>query len=127
MPAESLKSRLSILLVEDHADTARAIGDLLTTMGHAVRIADSVETAIRGVVEDRFDLIISDVGLPDGNGVSLMHGIRRFCDTPAIALTGYGGDDDVARCLRAGFNRHLTKPVGALQLCAAIDDLRPGG
>jgi CheY-like chemotaxis protein len=115
---------LSILLVEDHPDTALAIGNLLAMMGHTVQSADSVEAAVRVVIGNRFDLIISDVGLPDGNGVSLMHGIRPFCDTPAIALTGYGGDDDVARCLRAGFNRHLTKPVGARQLGEAIAELQ---
>ncbi len=125
MPADSPKKTLSILLVEDHADTALAIESFLEMMGHSVRTACSVETAVRNVVEHRFDLIISDVGLPDGNGVSLMHGIRPFCDTPAIALTGYSGEDDVARCKRAGFNLHLMNPVGPLALQEAIESVWP--
>lgn len=121
MSADSPQKPLSILLVEDHADTAHAIVKFLTAMGHSVRTADSVEAAVRNVIDHRFGLIISDVGLPDGNGVSLMHGIRPFCDTPAIALTGYSGDDDIERCKRAGFNLHLTKPVGPEALRKAID------
>ncbi len=107
---------LSILLVEDHADTALAIRSFLTGMGHSVRVADSVEAAIKEVIAHQFEIIISDVGLPDGNGVSLIHGIRRFCKTPALALTGYSSDEDAARCMRAGFDMHLAKPVGPEKL-----------
>lgn len=124
MPGNSPKNFLSILLVEDHLDTAQAIGHFLMALGHSVRTADSVETAVKNVVEHQFDLIISDVGLPDGNGVSLMHGIRPFCSTPAIALTGYSGEDDIARCKRAGFNLHLTKPIDPATLQEAISSIQ---
>lgn len=124
MPADPPSPPLSILLVEDHADTALAIAGLLTALGHSVRTAISVESAVKNVIEHKFDLIFSDVGLPDGNGVSLIHGIRPFCDTPAVALTGYSGDDDVARCIRAGFNLHVAKPVGLDRLREVIATVR---
>jgi len=117
---------LAILLVEDHEDTAMAIGTFLSIMGHSVKTADTVETAVKNVIDHRFDLIISDVGLPDGNGVSLIHGIRRFCNTPAIALTGYTGADDVDRCMRAGFDMHLAKPISPEHLEVAIGSLLSG-
>ncbi len=120
MPLAPTDRPLSILLVEDHQDTALVVGGFLKMLGHTVATADSVETAVKQVVTHRFDLIISDVGLPDGNGVSLMHGIRPFCNTPAIALTGFSSEDDIARCKRAGFNLHLTKPVGGQDLQNAI-------
>jgi CheY-like chemotaxis protein len=127
MSAHSPNKSLSLLIVEDHADTALAIGNYLAKLGHNVRTAGSVEAAVKNVIDHRFDLIFSDVGLPDGNGVSLMHGIRRFCDTPAIALTGYSSADDIARCMRAGFNLHLKKPVGPEMLREAIATCCPDG
>lgn len=116
------KPPLSILLVEDHVDTAAAIRSILSAMGHEVRTAGSVEAAVREVVGSNFDLIVSDISLPDGNGISLIHGIRPFCSTPAIAVTAYGSPEDIARCKRAGFDLHLTKPVGfdALENAVAI-------
>ena len=126
MPGKTPNGRLSILLVEDHADTAGALSAFLAGEGHLVSMAASVSEAVKCVVGQKFDLIISDVGLPDGNGVSLMHGIRAFCETPAIALTGFGTDDDAKRCLRAGFSLHLSKPVPPKKLLEAIETaLRP--
>jgi CheY-like chemotaxis protein len=80
-------------------------------MGHSTVKANSVASAVDILTREKFDLIISDIGLPDGNGVSLIHAVRAFCDAPAIALTGYGMREDVERCLNAGFNKHITKPV----------------
>ena len=125
MSSDSPKKPLSILVVEDHADTADVLARILTAMGHSVRTAGSVEAAVKNVIDHRFDLIISDVGLPDGNGVSLIHGIRRFCRTPAIALTGYSAEDDIARCKRAGFDLHLAKPIDPAKLREAIESLPP--
>jgi CheY-like chemotaxis protein len=111
---------LSILLVEDHADTACVIAKVLETMGHSVEAIATVEDAVKAVVERQFDLIISDVGLPDGSGVSLIHGIRPFCEAPAIALTAYDSEEDIALCLRAGFDLHLAKPASPADLHEAI-------
>jgi CheY-like chemotaxis protein len=102
---------LKILLIEDHEDTAIVIGRMLEDMGHSVAQADSVASAVDILTREQFDFLICDIGLPDGNGVRLIHGVRAFCDAPAIAITGYGMREDVERCLRAGFDKHLTKPV----------------
>jgi signal transduction histidine kinase len=102
---------LRVLMIEDHEDTAIVMARMLEDMGHNVVSANSVASAVDILTREKFDLIVSDIGLPDGNGVSLIHAVRSFCDAPAIALTGYGMREDVERCLNAGFNRHVTKPV----------------
>lgn len=102
---------LSILLVEDHLDTALAVEDALRHRNCRVQKAGSVAEALQAIIEEKFDVIVSDVGLPDGHGVSLIHGVRRFCETPAIALTAFSSADDIARCLKAGFDLHLPKPI----------------
>jgi CheY-like chemotaxis protein len=125
--ADSSKPALAIRLVEDHADTARVVVSFLTTNGHKVMVAGSVEVAVKHVIEHQFDVIISDVGLPDGNGVSLINCIRPFCKTPAIAVTGYSSDADVERCLNAGFDLHLGKPLNPEKLLEAIDKVIGNG
>jgi hypothetical protein len=67
------------------------------------------------------DLVVSDLGLPDGSGVDLLRQICAIRPTPAIALTGFGMDSDIQRCLEAGFAEHLTKPINVKALEAAID------
>ncbi|MBV8279456.1 MAG: response regulator [Verrucomicrobia bacterium] len=102
---------LKVLVIEDHEDTAVVMGRMLGDMGHTVVPTNSVASAVDILTREKFDLIISDIGLPDGNGVSLISAVRAFCNAPAVALTGYGMREDVERCLNAGFNRHVTKPV----------------
>ena len=102
---------LKVLVIEDHEDTAIVMARMLEDMGHNIVSANSVASAVDILIREKIDLIVSDIGLPDGNGVSLIHAIRAFCNAPAIALTGYGMREDVARCLNAGFNKHVTKPV----------------
>jgi CheY-like chemotaxis protein len=123
-PRESearLDQGLRLLLVEDHADTAEAMADLLRALGHEVTVARSVAGA-REASQGReleLDLVISDLGLPDGTGLDLMrelaaHGLR------GIALSGYGMDEDIQRSRDAGFTSHLTKPVTLQMLQEAI-------
>lgn len=102
---------LKILVVEDHLDTAIVMKHILTEAGHLVFHATSVASAIEAVTSNSFDIIVSDIGLPDGDGVGLIQALRKLCDAPAIALTGYGMREEIERCLRAGFNKHLIKPV----------------
>lgn len=117
---EPAASKLNILLVEDHEDSARVLTLLLGTAGHRVTHAATLQTA-RSVVETQtFDLIISDLGLPDGSGHELMREVGRRGDTPGIALSGYGMDSDLAVSQEAGFVEHLTKPVELQQLLTAI-------
>ena len=104
-----------ILLVEDHADTAEAMADLLRLSGHEVTIAGSVGEALAAAEAagncSRFDLVLSDLGLPDGSGQDLMRELSRRHGLKGIALSGYGMEDDVQRSREAGFAHHLTKPV----------------
>jgi CheY-like chemotaxis protein len=102
---------LNILVIEDHLDTAVVMKRILTQAGHFVFQATSVASAIEALTSRSFDIIVSDIGLPDGDGVSLIQAVRKFCDAPAIALSGYGMREDIERCLRAGFTKHLIKPV----------------
>jgi PAS domain S-box-containing protein len=114
---------LSILLVEDHADTARVMSRLLSSNGHKVQISDTVASALKIAGTNNLDMIISDIGLPDGTGIELIQEVRRHSKIPAIALTGFGMEEDVAKCLEAGFNDHLTKPVNLQKLELVIRNL----
>jgi signal transduction histidine kinase/ActR/RegA family two-component response regulator len=114
---------LRVLLVEDHPDTAAQLSRLLKRAGHEVTCAASVreaeETATRDGSND-FDILISDLGLPDGSGHDLMRHLTRKHPIPGIALSGYGMDDDIENSIAAGFSRHMTKPVDWQELKIAI-------
>ena len=107
----SATAGLSILLVEDHPDTATMMARLLKMFGHDVRTADSVGTALQAIDSHAFDLLISDIGLPDGTGLDLMRQVRVRRALPGIVLSGFGMEEDVRRSREAGFAVHLTKPV----------------
>jgi PAS domain S-box-containing protein len=110
-----------VLVVEDHAPTRSALKHLLTRRGFDVALAGSVAEARERAAAGEFDLLISDIGLPDGDGCALLQELRRTRpDLPGIALSGYGMDGDVARTRKAGFAEHLTKPVNAAALDQAI-------
>lgn len=114
--AAGADERLAILLVEDHADTAEVMAQLIRGLGHDVTVASSVADAIAATQGSPFDLVVSDIGLPDGTGIDFICTFRQRSQVPAVALTGFGTDDDVRRCLAAGFTSHLTKPVNFIQL-----------
>ncbi|MFL6234437.1 MAG: ATP-binding protein [Thermoanaerobaculia bacterium] len=119
---------LHILLVEDHADTAEAMADLLREMGHQVTVAGSVAGGLAAAEGQagRIDLVLSDLGLPDGTGLDLMAELHGRYGVKGIALSGYGMEEDVRKSLEAGFNRHLTKPVNLRALQTAIQDAARG-
>ncbi len=102
---------LRILLVEDHTDTARVLTKLLSGDGHTVRSAGTVADALALAASEPFDLLISDVGLPDGTGTDLVRRLRDVRPVRGIALTGFGTPEDVSATLDAGFAAHLTKPI----------------
>jgi PAS domain S-box-containing protein len=126
LPMVSVKPdrALRILLVEDHEDTARALADLLELMGHEVTLAGSVTAALAAAAAEArrggIDLVVSDLGLPDGSGQDLMRELIRLYGWKGIALSGYGMEEDIRRSREAGFARHLTKPVDLDTLRAAI-------
>jgi PAS domain S-box-containing protein len=112
---------LRVLLVEDHGDTARVVRRILEMEGHKVAWAGDVASALQNAASDAFDLLISDVGLPDGSGLDLMRELRsRGHKLPGIALSGYGQEDDVAQSRRAGFIAHMVKPMNMEQLVTAV-------
>lgn len=114
---EAARQTGRILLVEDHGDTARIMANVLTRSGYEVRSAGDVASALNIAREWNFDLLISDLGLPDRSGLELIREIRRFrSDVPAIALSGYGTEQDLAQSREAGFHEHLIKPVGVSTL-----------
>ena len=107
------RHRRRILLVEDHDDTAHVMSMVLQHQGHTVRRAGTVAAALQAAQAEPFDLLISDIGLPDGSGLDLMRQLRHRLRQPVrgIALSGFGMDDDITRSRDAGFEEHLTKPV----------------
>lgn len=112
---------LRILLVEDHGDTADMMRLLLTMHGHDVKVAGDVATALEEAGGSAFDLLVSDLGLPDGSGTDLMTELRRRgFKMPGIALSGYGQEQDIRRSREVGFAAHLTKPASADRLAEAI-------
>jgi PAS domain S-box-containing protein len=114
---------LRILLVEDHADTAEAMADLLSLNGHQVTTAGSVAEALTLAADGAFDFVISDLGLPDGSGLDLMRELSARHGLRGIALSGYGMEDDIRQSLEAGFLKHLTKPVNLPALQATLREV----
>jgi PAS domain S-box-containing protein len=113
-----------ILLVEDDPATLNVMARLLGSLGHEVTTASTLGAAVERVGDScPFDLVISDIGLPDGSGLELMRLVSACGDTPAVALSGFGMREDVARCLDAGFRAHLTKPVDFTRLKRVIAEL----
>jgi PAS domain S-box-containing protein len=102
---------MSVLLVEDHEITRTVLAQLLTRRNYRVVTADSIARARDIVRQDKFDLLISDIGLPDGDGNDLMSEFQKKYGLKGIALTGYGTEEDIARGKAAGFITHLIKPV----------------
>jgi len=109
-----------ILLVEDHQPTAAALSQLLTRRKYEVVVAGCLAEARACVSRNNFDLLISDIGLPDGNGCELMAELRGRGNLIGIALTGYGMEEDVKRSQGAGFVTQLTKPVSVQALDGAL-------
>ena len=114
---------LRVLLVEDHLDTAKQLTRLLKGAGHQVTCAGSVKEALDLGRSSGFDVLISDLGLPDGNGYDLMRNLARRYSIPGIALSGFGMKQDVENSIAAGFTRHFTKPVDWQELKTEIQKI----
>jgi len=112
---------LRVLLVEDHGVTAKMMKMVLNAEGHTVDTAGDVATALEFAGQQEFDLLLSDLGLPDGSGHDLMRQLReRGHRFPGIALSGYGQEEDLQRSRQAGFDAHLTKPASRESLLDVI-------
>src|SRR5215470_6587494 len=112
---------LRILLVEDHKDTRRTLSRLLTHFGHKVLSAENVEGAIELMGVNNIDVVLCDIGLPDGSGYEVAARARAKGHIKAIALTGFGTERDVQRSKDAGFDFHLVKPINFQELQSALD------
>jgi CheY-like chemotaxis protein len=112
---------LRILLVDDHLDTCTALERLLVRRGHLVAAAHNVRSAMEAAARSSFDLLISDIALPDGTGTELMTYLHAISRVPGIAISGFGMNGDIEKSFEAGFAEHLVKPVKMENLEAAID------
>jgi CheY-like chemotaxis protein len=124
-PAGAAKVR--ILLAEDHDDTRHAVTRLLERWGYEVESARSITEALEKARASKFDMLVSDLGLPDGSGTELMQQVQQIQPMRGIAISGFGMEDDVRRSREAGFTEHLTKPIAAQKLRAALEALAPRG
>jgi len=119
----AVAARHRILLVEDNPDACATLADILATEGHEVTCAPDGRAGLALALDQPWDVIVCDIGLPGLDGLALMRALRARQDGArpyAIALTGYGQPDDEARGLAAGFDRYLVKPVGASALLAVV-------
>ena len=121
----SESNRRRILLVEDHPTTATLMARLLRKRGHEVEVAHNKADAILAGRSAAFDILISDLGLPDGTGYEVMEALRSGSPVVGVALSGYGMETDVTQSAAAGFQYHLTKPVDAQKLYQTIEQIPP--
>ncbi len=112
-----------ILLVEDHEPSRLTLAALLRARKYEVFAAGSLAEARSAAARQSFDYLISDIGLPDGTGFELMKELKQAGEIRGIALTGYGMEEDIDRSREAGFQLHLTKPIGAQSLDKALAEL----
>ncbi len=112
-----------ILLVDDNRDTLKFLSTILNRQGHEVLTAPDLASSLRLASEADFDLIISDIELPDGSGLELMRVVRSRRPVPGIALSGFNSPEDIAQSRAAGFALHMTKPVDFRRLEQVIEQL----
>jgi PAS domain S-box-containing protein len=117
---KSAKS-LRILLVEDHGDTRHTLSRLLTHFGHQISVADNTQSALEIMASQKFDVILCDIGLPDGTGYEVIAQAKRKRPVKAVAITGFGTEEDIRRGKEAGFDFHLIKPVDFHELRSVLD------
>jgi len=122
-PAAVSSRKLNILIVEDHDNTATVMSKLLRHNGHEVVTASTVRQALEVLRTTPLDLLVSDLGLPDGNGFQVMQELAKISDAKGIAISGYGMDEDLERSSRAGFSAHLTKPIDVQKLQETIQQV----
>jgi CheY-like chemotaxis protein len=111
---------LKILVVENHEDTLQAMKMYLELEGHTVNTAATMKAALAAATEDTFDLVITDIGLPDGDGWELMRQLRERVSVRAVAMSGYGWKEDLEKSRAAGFLAHLLKPLKITDLEAVL-------
>jgi CheY-like chemotaxis protein len=120
------RERRTALVVDDVADVTEMLAVVLTHAGYSVVTAASAPAALKAARERQFDVIISDIGMPEMNGYQLAREMRQmpgYETVPMVAVTGYSMFDDKERSTKAGFNAHMTKPIDPRALLELIDQL----
>ncbi len=120
------QERRTALVVDDVADVTEMLAVVLTHAGYSVVTAASAPQALNAARERQFDVIISDIGMPEMNGYQLAREVRKlpnYQSVPMVAVTGYSMFDDKERSTNAGFNAHMTKPIDPRALLDLIDSL----
>lgn len=113
---------MKIFLVENHNDTLTYLSSYLEACGHVVESARDMTSALKVVPSSKPDVLICDIGLPDGDGWQLMRAVCEQCDPPpfGVAMSGYGMRADIDKSLAAGFRHHLVKPFLPSDLDAVL-------
>ena len=109
-----------VILVEYHAHSAEALRRFLSYTGATVYVAPDVASARALAEAIKFDLLVTDIQLPDGTGWELAQKLKSECGVPAIAISGHNTLEDVAHSMRAGFVDHISKPLAPERLAAAM-------
>src|SRR6266478_1572455 len=123
-PRSTAKRRsVRLLLVEDHEDTNRSLTRMLRRRGYEVHPANDIRSALDIATSKHFDVLVSDIGLPDGSGIDLLKALRAKGEVFGIALTGFGMEEDIRRSGEAGFSHHLVKPVDLNKLDSIIQEM----
>jgi len=121
-PVAPARHAKRILLVEDHEDTNRSLTNLLRLRGYQVYSALNFQSALDVSAKEQFDVLISDLALPDGSGIDLMRTLQSNRPVFGIALTGFGMEEDIRRGREAGFQHHLVKPIDLNKLDSLIQE-----
>lgn len=114
---------MRILVVEDHGDTLQALSRLLTHFGHEISVAEGAQSAQEIIDSKEFDVVLCDIGLPDGDGYDLIAEVKRKRPVKAVAITGFGTEEDIRRGKEAGFDFHLVKPVDFHELRTVLGQI----
>lgn len=118
--AEPGFTRLRVFIVENNADTRELLCLMVKALGHVVAAAERMDQALAALAQDPYDVLISDIGLPDGDGWELMRRLRNRRPVYAVALSGFSMSADCARSRQVGFRHHLVKPYGIEQLPSVL-------
>lgn len=121
--AQVRKPERRVLVVDDHFDTCTGMKMMLERRGYRVTVAHTADQAVEKTRHEEFDLVISDIGLPDRSGYELMQELSATKGLRGIALSGFGMENDVSRARAAGFSEHLTKPINFDRLEESIQNL----
>ena len=119
-PCKMRLINMKILLVEDNKIISKGVVYSLEKNGYTVTLCKTFDSALESTTED-FDLMIIDIGLPDGNGFELYEHIKRFSNTPAIFLTAVDDEDSIVKGFELGADDYITKPFSIRELLARVN------